>query len=102
MAAELEAVWPGVRAAREGMPEVRFHWPSHPWTKGSYAGYLVGQWTTICGAEGEPVGRLHFAGEHCSVEAQGFMEGGCATGQATAAAILAEMGVKKAAFARAG
>ena len=59
------------------MAEVRFHWPSHPWTRGSYACYQVGQWTTIGGAEGERVGNLHFAGEHCSLRAQGFMEGGC-------------------------
>jgi monoamine oxidase len=88
---DLEAVWPGIAAARAGQKEVRFHWPSHPWTRGSYASYRVGQWTSICGAEAEPVGRLHFAGEHCSLEAQGFMEGGCETGEAAAAAILRQM-----------
>jgi monoamine oxidase len=92
---DLEVIWPGVAAAREGQKEVRFHWPSHPWTRGSYASYRVGQWTAICGAEAEPVGRLHFAGEHCSLSAQGFMEGGCETGEAAAAAILREMGVAK-------
>lgn len=93
---DLEAVWPGAAAARAGQKEVRFHWPSHPWTRGSYASYRVGQWTAICGAEGEPVGRLHFAGEHCSLSAQGFMEGGCETGEAAASAILQQMGVSKA------
>jgi monoamine oxidase len=43
------------------------------------------------------VGRLYFAGEHCSLSAQGFMEGGCETGEAAAAAILREMGVSRAA-----
>jgi monoamine oxidase len=94
---DLEAVWPGISAARAGQKEARFHWPSHPWTRGSYASYRVGQWTTICGAEGEAVGRLHFAGEHCSLSAQGFMEGGCETGEAAAAAILQQMGIRKAA-----
>jgi monoamine oxidase len=102
VARELDAVFPGVAAAREGAKEVRFHWPSHPWTRGSYASYLPGQWTGIAGAEGESVGRLHFAGEHCSLEAQGFMEGGCATGEAAAAALAAELGLPKAALARAG
>jgi monoamine oxidase len=97
---DLEAVWPGVAATHA--QEVRFHWPSHPWTRGSYASYRVGQWTAICGAEGEPVGRLHFAGEHCSLSAQGFMEGGCETGEAAAAAILRQMGGAKAAVRRAG
>ena len=97
---DLEAVWPGVTAARAGQKEVRFHWPSHPWTRGSYASYRVGQWTALCGAEGEPVGRLHFAGEHCSLSAQGFMEGGCDTGEAAASAILQQMGLAKAAVRR--
>ena len=93
VARELDAIFPGAAAARGSAKEVRFHWPSHPWTKGSYASYLVGQWTTIAGAEGESVGRLHFAGEHCSLEAQGFMEGGCETGEAAARAILEGRGL---------
>ena len=84
------------------MKEVRFHWPSHPWTRGSYAAYLVGQWTTIAGAEAEAVGPLRFAGEHCSLVAQGFMEGGCETGEAVAAGLLEELGMKKNALRRAG
>jgi monoamine oxidase len=92
---QLERAFAGVTAARAGMREVRAHWPSHPFTKGSYASYLVGQWTGISGAEGERVGRLHFAGEHCSLEAQGFMEGGCETGQAAAAEILRDLGVQR-------
>jgi monoamine oxidase len=99
---ELETVFPGVAAARAGMTAVRFHWPSHPWTRGSYATYLVGQWTTIAGAEAEAVGPLRFAGEHCSLAAQGFMEGGCETGEAAARGLLEEMGLKKAALRRAG
>jgi len=99
---DLDTIFPGAAAARAGMKEVRFHWPSHPWTRGSYASYLVGQWTTIAGAEAEAVGPLRFAGEHCSLEAQGFMEGGCETGEAAAQALLEELGVKKAALRRAG
>jgi monoamine oxidase len=84
MVADLERVFPGVTAARVGMKEVRFHWPSFAWTRGSYASYLTGQWTTLRGAEGEAVGGLYFAGEHCSLDAQGFMEGGCETGERAA------------------
>jgi monoamine oxidase len=91
---DLEGIFPGVGDQRAGMPAVRFQWPSHPFTHGSYASYLVGQKTSICGAEGERVRRLHFAGEHCSLTAQGFMEGGCETGEAVASAILADLGVK--------
>jgi monoamine oxidase len=89
---DLERVFPGVAAARGASPEVRMHWPSFRFARGSYASYRPGQWTTLRGVEGEPVRNLHFAGEHCSLEAQGFMEGGCATGEAAARAILAELG----------
>jgi monoamine oxidase len=44
------------------------------------------------GQEGEPVGNLYFAGEHCSRDFQGFMNGGAMTGRLAAAAILAESG----------
>jgi monoamine oxidase len=96
---DLEKIFPGAAARRHGMKEARFHWPTHPFTKGSYAGYLPGQWTAFRGAEGESVGRLHFAGEHCSLEAQGFMEGGCVTGEAAARAVLAGLELAPAAAA---
>ncbi|MFN7940835.1 MAG: FAD-dependent oxidoreductase [Thermoanaerobaculia bacterium] len=86
---QLERVFPGISSRRVG--EARFHWPSFEWTKGSYACYLPGQWTTICGAEGERVGNLHFAGEHTSLAAQGYMEGGCESGDRAAAEILADL-----------
>ena len=90
---QLERVLPGVAAARGGAPAVRFHWPSHPWTRGSYACYRPGQRTTLRGAEGERVGNLHFAGEHCSMEFQGYMEGAVETGEAVARTLLAELRV---------
>ena len=93
--ADLEKVFPGVAARRAGMAEVRMHWPSFPWTRGSYASYRPGQWTGFGGTEGQRVGPLHFAGEHCSVEAQGFMEGGCETGERAAAEILVDLGLAK-------
>jgi len=84
----LEAIYPGLSSARTNAREARFHWPSHPWTLGSYACFTPGQWTTIRGAIGERAGNLHFAGEHCAFDNQGFMEGGVETGEWAAAAIL--------------
>lgn len=84
----LEAIYPGLASARANAREARFHWPSHPWTLGSYACFTPGQWTTIRGAMGERVGHLHFAGEHCAFDNQGFMEGGVETGEWAAAAVL--------------
>ena len=89
-----EKIFPGASAARNARAE-RFHWPGHPFTRGSYACYGPGQWTTIAGAEGEPVGNLFFAGEHCSYDFQGFMNGGAETGRATAEAVLAAVGVRR-------
>jgi monoamine oxidase len=87
-AGQLEAIFPGIAAARGGAREARFHWPSFPWTLGSYACFLPGQWTGLRGAIGERVGELHFAGEHCAFDNQGFMEGGVESGEAAAQAIL--------------
>ena len=84
----LAAIYPDLASARGNAREARFHWPSHPWTLGSYACFTPGQWTTIRGAIGERVGQLHFAGEHCAFDNQGFMEGGVETGEWAAATIL--------------
>ncbi len=88
LARELDAVFPGAAAARASAKEARFHWPSNRWVRGSYLCLTPGQWTTLRGVIGESVGRLYFAGEHCSMENQGFMEGGCETGAMAAAEIL--------------
>ncbi len=90
---ELDHVFPGLAAARTGAREARFHWPSHRWTLGSYACFSPGDWSSIRGVMGESVGGLHFAGEHCALETQGFMEGGCESGEVAAQAVLAQRGI---------
>lgn len=91
----LEKAYPGSTRQHNGNAS-RFHWPTHPFTKGSYAAYLPGQWTTIGGAEGESVGNLHFAGEHTSVDFQGYMNGGAQSGADAAKAVLASVSEKAA------
>jgi monoamine oxidase len=86
--AQLDAIFPGLSTARANSREARFHWPSFPWTLGSYACLTPGQWTTIRGAIGERAGNLFFAGEHCAFDNQGFMEGGVETGEWAAADIV--------------
>jgi len=80
---DLERVFPGVQATYAGRV-ARWHWPSDPFVRGSYACWKVGQYTTIAGAEFEPVGRLLFAGEHTSVDYQGYMNGAAETGRRAA------------------
>jgi monoamine oxidase len=83
----IERAYPGTTAERNGKVS-RFHWPTFPWTKGSYSCYKPGQWTTIAGAEGLPVGNLFFAGEHCSYDFQGYMNGAAQSGADTARAVM--------------
>jgi monoamine oxidase len=83
----LDRVFPGVSGDRNDK-QARFAWPTFQWARGSYTCYLPGQWTAFGGEEGRRVGNLHFAGEHTSASAQGFMEGGCESGERVAAEIL--------------
>jgi monoamine oxidase len=84
----IERAYPGTLAQRNGKVS-RFHWPSYTWTKGSYSCYKPGQWTTIAGSEGLPVGNLFFAGENCSYDFQGYMNGAAQTGADVAKAAMA-------------
>jgi monoamine oxidase len=86
----LDRAFPGVRDAFNGRAG-RYHWPSSPLARGSYACYKVGQWSTIAGVEGAPVGNLFFAGEHCNGGHTGFMDSAAASGRRTARALLARL-----------
>lgn len=97
--AGIERAYPGATRLRNGKVS-RFHWPTFPWTKGSYSCYKPGQWTTIAGAESEPVGNLFFAGEHCSYDFQGYMNGGAQSGADAAKAVMARLSAPKTAGAR--
>ncbi|MBS1731207.1 MAG: FAD-dependent oxidoreductase [Bacteroidetes bacterium] len=66
----------------------KWFWPSYEFSKASYTSFKPGQYTTISGATMKPVDKLFFAGEHCSYEFQGFMNGGAQTGRLAASAIL--------------
>jgi monoamine oxidase len=77
----------GDATAQHNGKKAVFNWPSNPFTLGSYSCYKVGQWTGIGGAEIEPVGNLFFAGEHCSRDYQGYMNGGAESGRMAAEAV---------------
>ncbi len=84
---KLEQIFPGVTAQYNGNVQ-RIHWPTHPYTLASYACYRPGQFTTIAGAERKSIDNLHFAGEHCSLWYQGFMNGAAETGKKAADKIM--------------
>ncbi|MFN9993413.1 MAG: flavin monoamine oxidase family protein [Phycisphaerales bacterium] len=84
---DLNAIIPGAQAAAtrlsgNSVRAFREHWPSNPLSRGSYTCYEPGQFTTIAGLEGQPSGRVKFAGEHTDsfYSWQGFMEGACLSG----------------------
>jgi monoamine oxidase len=92
-AAQFDQLYPGTAAAYSGKA-VRFHWPSAPFALGSYACYLPGQYTTIRAAEGEAVDNLFFAGEHTSLDFQGYINGASETGERAASEVLAKINKK--------
>ncbi len=88
----LDQVWSGSAAAYRADSAVRQHWPTNPFTLGSYACYRPGQWA-FWATEGNRAGNLHFCGEHTSLDNQGYMEGGAETGLLVALEILGDLGL---------
>lgn len=66
-------------------------WRQQPFSLGSYAAARVGQYTTLLEYTATPSsdGRIHFAGEHTSIDFLGFMNGAVESGERAAAEILA-------------
>lgn len=91
--AQLNEVYPGAAAQFNGKLQY-WNWPGYPLAKGSYMSYKAGQYTTIQGAQFQPVDNLYFAGEHCSISSQGFMNGAAETGRMAAEKILSSLKFK--------
>jgi monoamine oxidase len=87
---QIEPVLPGISARWNGRATVDF-WTSYPWTKGSYSYWKVGQYTKFAGVERLPEGACHFAGEHTSIDFQGYLNGAVETGQRAAGEILSAL-----------
>jgi monoamine oxidase len=75
-------------SAQYNNKSARFIWSSYAPALGSYPCYLIGQGTTISGNETKRVGQMFFAGDHCSDESQGYMNGGAETGRTAATEML--------------
>jgi monoamine oxidase len=85
----VETVWPGATRQWNGQATISTPW-SDPNLLGSYAYWKPGQYTQFSGYEGVRQGNIHFAGEHCSINFQGFMEGGAEEGVRAANEILTD------------
>ena len=86
---QLEPLFPGIGAKLNGLATIDY-WPASPFQRGSYSYWKVGQYQAFAGVERERSGRCHFAGEHTSVDFQGYLNGAVETGQRAAAEILAD------------
>lgn len=84
---EIEPVLPGITEKWNGISAI-VYWPGMSWTKGSYAYWKIGQYTSFSGVEGESEGNVFFAGEHCSQDYQGYLNGAVDTGEQAATEIL--------------
>jgi monoamine oxidase len=87
---QVEPVLPGVTGAYNGRAFLDY-WTAYPWTKGSYSYWKVGQYTKFAGMEGRRQGTCHFAGEHTSIDFQGYLNGAVETGERAVAEILGDL-----------
>ena len=88
--AQLEPVLPGISSKWNGRATLDF-WPGYEWARGSYSYFKVSQYTRFGGVEGERSGNCHFAGEHTSIDFQGYLNGAVETGERAAAEILGDL-----------
>jgi monoamine oxidase len=79
---------PGLTAAFNGRSWLD-SWVDDPWVRGSYAGFLPGQYTRYWGYLGRAEDGVHFAGEHTSTHSQGYLNGGVESGERAAREVLA-------------
>ncbi|HEY3194346.1 MAG TPA: NAD(P)/FAD-dependent oxidoreductase [Candidatus Dormibacteraeota bacterium] len=91
---QIEPVFPGITAQWNGRATLDVPL-TNPFFLGSYSYWKVGQYTQFSGYEkarqpDPQTGKCHFAGEHCSQDFQGFMEGGAEQGVRAATEILGD------------
>ncbi len=75
---QIGVVFPGLQWNGKATQSI---WHKNPHAKHGYAYYKVGQYTAFGGYEGARQGGVLFAGDHCSQDFQGFMEGAAREGE---------------------
>jgi monoamine oxidase len=86
----IEPIFPGTRAAFTGAA-YEDHWVEDPWVRGAYSFYKVGQYAEYGTLAALTQGRVHFAGEHTSINNQGFLDGAVESGERAAKEIVAQI-----------
>ncbi len=87
---QLERVLPGISTHYTGRAALSYP-TGDPNLLGSYSCWRVGQYTQFAGYERVRQGPIHFAGEHCSIEFQGYMEGAAREGVRAAQEIVQDL-----------
>jgi len=94
-AKQFDEVFPGVGEQFNGKAHLALPYQD-PNFRCSYSYYRVGQYHRFGGYERVRQRAIHFAGEHCSQDYQGFMEGGASEGLRAANEVLKQLGLKTA------
>jgi monoamine oxidase len=87
-----EPVFPGITSQWNGKAALS-QWHRHPLYKTSYSYYTPGSYTRFAGYESVRQGGVLFAGEHTSLEWQGWMEGAAHEGKRAADELLELLGM---------
>lgn len=90
----LEPSLPGALDAYNGLAYQDF-WIGDPFTRGAYAYYKTGQFTTLCGEERVAQGNVHFCGEQTSIKWQGYINGAVESGERAAREVLHDLGLSR-------
>ncbi|MGW4470229.1 flavin monoamine oxidase family protein [Nonomuraea sp. NPDC004354] len=89
---QFNTVFPGLDREWNGRATLAA-WHLNPYSYGAYAGLPTAYYQYYGGYEGVRQGNVHFAGEHTSENAGGYMEGGADSGLRAADEILGDLGV---------
>ena len=90
----LEPSLPGALEAFNGFAYQDF-WMGDPFTRGAYAYYKTGQFSTLCGEERIAQGSVHFCGEQTSIQWQGYINGAVESGERAAREVLHDLGLSR-------
>jgi monoamine oxidase len=85
---QIEPVFPGMTSRWTGRATLSV-WSQSTSAYGAYSYWAPGYLRRYCGYERVQMGPVHFAGEHCSQDYQGYIEGGAVEGIRAATEVVA-------------
>ena len=86
---QIEPVYPGMTAKYTGKAQLSV-WHLNPNALGAYSYWTPGYCDQFCTVERIPARPIHFAGEHCSQDFQGYIQGGADEGIRAATEIITD------------